>query len=250
MKVQAVLFDMDGVLIDATEWHYEALNQALAFFGYTISRYEHLTTYNGLPTRKKLEMLTVEKGLPQGLHGLINRLKQKFTAQQILRRCTPVFAKEYLVSRLRQDGLLLGVCSNAVRSSVTAMLDNSGLLEHFDVILSNEDVTNSKPDPEIYTTAMRRLAIDPAATVIVEDAPYGIQAARASGAEVLEVASYSEVDYERVRTFIEAVEAETPLSARTPPPFTLHRDAADRHAAGREGEPLPAGGLHLSQAAR
>ena len=76
MKIKAVLFDLDGVLVDATEWHFNALNRALSLFGYTISRYEHLTTYNGLPTRKKLEMLSVEKNFPRGLHSLTNKIKQ------------------------------------------------------------------------------------------------------------------------------------------------------------------------------
>ena len=62
--IKAVVFDMDGVLIDAREWHYEALNKALKLFGYEITRYDHLSTYDGLPTRVKLQMLTVERGLP------------------------------------------------------------------------------------------------------------------------------------------------------------------------------------------
>src|SRR5216684_3361292 len=77
-QVGAILFDLDGVLVDATEWHYEALNRALALFGFTISRYEHLSSYNGLPTLKKLEMLTIEKGLPKQLHSMISRLKQQY----------------------------------------------------------------------------------------------------------------------------------------------------------------------------
>ena len=75
-KVKAVIFDMDGVLIDAKDWHYEALNRALNHFGYNISRYDHLVTFDGLPTRRKLEMLTREQGLPNALHKLINELKQ------------------------------------------------------------------------------------------------------------------------------------------------------------------------------
>ena len=55
MTIKAVLFDMDGVLIDARDWHYEALNKALAIFGMEINRYDHLVTYDGLPTKKKLE---------------------------------------------------------------------------------------------------------------------------------------------------------------------------------------------------
>ena len=87
--IKAVLFDLDGVLIDATEWHYKALNRSLALFGFTISRYDHMATYNGLPTRQKLEMLSVEKGFPRSLHSLVNKIKQKYTREEILRRCTP-----------------------------------------------------------------------------------------------------------------------------------------------------------------
>ena len=66
---------MDGVLIDAKEWHYQSLNRALKLFGLEISRYDHLLTFDGLPTRKKLEMLTVEGGLSEKLHHFINKLK-------------------------------------------------------------------------------------------------------------------------------------------------------------------------------
>ena len=81
-----MLFDLDGVLVDATEWHYEALNRALRLFGFDITRYEHLSDYNGLPTRKKLQMLSVEKGLPAALHDMLNRLKQVYTRDEILTR--------------------------------------------------------------------------------------------------------------------------------------------------------------------
>lgn len=59
--IKAVLFDMDGVLIDAREWHYDALNRALSLFGYTITRQEHENYYDGLPTHVKLKKLTEEK---------------------------------------------------------------------------------------------------------------------------------------------------------------------------------------------
>ena len=73
--IKAVLFDMDGVLIDAKDWHYEALNRALEHFGFAISRESHLSTFDGLPTRAKLQMLTKARGLPERLHEFINSLK-------------------------------------------------------------------------------------------------------------------------------------------------------------------------------
>lgn len=206
MKIKAILFDLDGVLVDATEWHYEALNRALGLFGYGISRYEHLTTYNGLPTRKKLEMLSIEKGLPRGLHDLLNRTKQKYTQEEILTRCTPFFEKEFMINQLKREGYRLGVCSNSIRETVHLMLHASAILKHFDVVYSNEDVAKSKPDPEMYLKACEKLGVAPAETVMVEDAGYGVDSARAAGGKVCVVSGFPEVDYYRIKQFITEVE--------------------------------------------
>jgi beta-phosphoglucomutase len=206
-KIRAVLFDLDGVLVDATEWHYDALNRALGLFGFHIARYEHLTTYNGLPTRRKLEMLSIEKGLPNGLHTTINRIKQKYTREEILRQCVPVFEKEFMVHQLKREGYLLAVCSNSVRESLELMLRASGLLHLFDHLVSNEDVQQAKPHPEMYLTACAKLGVQPAECVIVEDADHGAEAARRAGGHLCRVSGFSEVDYERVQQFINSVEA-------------------------------------------
>ena len=207
-KIEAVIFDLDGVLIDATEWHYEALNRSLGLFGFSISRYEHLAAYNGLPTRKKLQMLSVEKGLPDALHSLINNVKQIHTREEILAHCWPVFEKQYLISRLKREGYRLAVCSNAIQESVELMIRRSGLYEYFDLLISNEDVSKPKPDPEIYLQAFKRMNVVAENTTIVEDSPHGIESAHRSGAWVCQVAGFQEVTYQRVKTFIQQVEQE------------------------------------------
>ena len=73
-KIKAVIFDMDGVLIDAKDWHYDALNKALATFGMEISIHDHLTTYDGLSTNQKLNMLSKIYTLPKSLHSFINEM--------------------------------------------------------------------------------------------------------------------------------------------------------------------------------
>ena len=90
-EIKGIFFDMDGVLIDAKDWHYEALNRALYLFGMTISRDEHLSTFDGLPTRDKLNILTKSRGLPQSLHEFLNNLKQKHTVELAYARCKPLF---------------------------------------------------------------------------------------------------------------------------------------------------------------
>src|SRR5579872_3321725 len=116
--IQAVIFDMDGVLVDAQDWHYEALNRALKLFGYEISRYNHLTTYNGLPTKKKLEMLSIECGLPKELHEFINEMKQVYTMEVIYAKCKPYFAHQYALLKLKSMQYKLALASNSIRSTV------------------------------------------------------------------------------------------------------------------------------------
>lgn len=205
--IKAVLFDMDGVLIDAKEWHYETLNDALAVLGLNISRTEHLAVYDGLPTRKKLEMLSRTRGLSPKLHDFLNTLKQKMTYQVIVEKCRPVFHHEYALGRLKREGKRMVVCSNSVRSTVEAMMQQSNLLKYLDFFLSNQDVGKAKPDPEIYLTAIERLKLKPQECLILEDNDHGIQAARASGAHVMVVGSVNDVTYDRIRSEIAAIEA-------------------------------------------
>ena len=201
-KIKAVLFDMDGVLIDAKDWHYEALNRALGLFGMEISRYDHLVTYDGLPTRRKLEMLTLERGLPAALHRFLNDLKQIYTMEITASRCRPTFHHQYALSKLHESGYRIAVCSNSVRASIDLMMQKSALLKYLDFFLSNQDVVNSKPDPEMYNCAIRRLGLLPQECLIVEDNPNGVAAARASGAFVLEVTTADEVNWSNIQATI------------------------------------------------
>lgn len=207
VEIKAVIFDMDGVLIDAKEWHYDALNRALGLFGMEISRYDHLVTYDGLPTRTKLTMLSMERGLPAALHAFINDMKQVYTTEIIHAKCRPAFFHQFALSRLRTEGYRMAVCSNSVRSTVGLMLDRAELSPFLDFHLSNEDVDRPKPAPDIYCAAMARLGVEPAECVVVEDNPNGIAAARTAGAHVLCVTDVREVNYANIRRFIDAAEA-------------------------------------------
>jgi len=208
MNSKAVIFDMDGVLIDAKEWHYEALNRALGLFGYHINRYEHLVTFDGLPTRHKLAMLTKDRGLPAGLHEVINGLKQKYTMEIVHRECKPLFQHEYALSRLKSRGYKLAVASNSVRNSVEIMMHKSGLDRFLDAMVSNEDVRHAKPDPEIYLMAMELLGVKPEECLVVEDNENGIQSARAAGCQVMIVQDVLDVTDERISRELAALESQ------------------------------------------
>lgn len=205
-KIKAVLFDMDGVLIDAKDWHYEALNKALGLFGVEISRYDHLHTFDGLPTTMKLKMISKRYYLPEELHPFINQMKQMYTVDMIYQNCHPMFNHEYALSKLHQSGYKIAVCSNSVRNTIELMMERAELTPYLDLILSNEDVSKAKPDPEMYQTAIAKFGLKPSECIVVEDNPNGILAGKASGASVLEVATVYEVNYENIVRKIEECE--------------------------------------------
>ncbi len=203
--IKAVIFDMDGVLIDAKDWHYEALNNALVHFGQEINRYEHLVTFDGLPTKKKLEMLTLEGRIPKGLHSFIDQLKQQYTMEIVYSKCKPVFHHQYALSKLKNEGYHLAVCSNSVRKTIEVMMEKSSLAQYLDFFLSNQDVVKGKPDPEIYIKAIQKLGLQPDECLIVEDNENGIKAAKASGGHLLQVNNIYDVTYQNIANKIKSI---------------------------------------------
>lgn len=193
--IKAVIFDMDGVLIEARDWHYDALNRALRLFGMEITRYDHLATFDGLPTKRKLQILSAEGDLPTELHGFINDLKQRYTMEIVHAQCKPRFIHEFALSRLKAGGYRLAVCSNSIRDTIEVMMHKAALIDYLEFIISNEDVTHAKPHPEMYDMAIARMGLSPTECLIVEDNENGIRAARASGAHVMAVADVNEVTY-------------------------------------------------------
>lgn len=206
MKIKAIIFDMDGVLIDAKDWHYESLNKALGLFGHEISRYDHLVTFDGLPTKKKLEMLSLDGGFPKGLHSFVNELKQQYTLDIVYSKCKPIFQHQYALSRLKTSGYMLAVCSNSIRNTIEIMMEKSELAPYLNFIISNQDVKHGKPDPEMYNKAINKLGLNPSECLIVEDNDNGVKAALASGANLLKVENPYDVNYNNIINKINEIE--------------------------------------------
>lgn len=204
-KIKAVIFDMDGVLIEAKDWHYDALNRALSLFGHSISKYDHLITFDGLPTVTKLEMLTLERNLPRKLHDFINDLKQKYTLELVYQNCKPRFDHEYALSNLRAQGYRIGCGSNSVRESIETMLEKSDLMKYMEVVVSAQEVSQPKPSPEMYERIISSFNLNPEECLIIEDNENGIKAARESGAHLLIVKEVDEVNIENITNKINSI---------------------------------------------
>jgi len=186
--IKLIIFDLDGVLVDAKKIHYETLNRALYEIDpyFVITEAEHLSIYDGLKTTQKLEILTKNKGLDKIYYDSIWNKKQSLTLDAIS-ELQPDFRMINIFKELRSMGYQLACCSNSIRRSVLVMLSKIGIIEYMDLILSNEDVKNSKPHPEMYWKTMSMLGYLPEQTLIVEDSPHGLLAASRSRANVLRV---------------------------------------------------------------
>ena len=206
-RIKLIIFDLDGVLINAKQIHYDTLNTALGT-EYEISWAEHLSTYDGLKTNQKLEMLTEKKGLPIELHKKVWDKKQELT----LHKLKEIESSDELIDCMETIvslGYKIAVCSNSIRKTVLTVISKLGIMEYIDLIISNEDVKNSKPHPEMYWKAISAMSSLPEETLIVEDSPYGLLAASRAKAHILRVKNPCEVTWNNIYNKLQEIKMGT-----------------------------------------
>ena len=201
--IKLIIFDLDGVLVDAKEIHYQALNKALSNVDkkYVINREEHISTYDGNTTITKLNLLSQQKGLPYDSHESIWEDKQDITLQMI----NDLDKDERLVEvlkKLNDDGYILCCATNSIRKSAKLQLIRRGFLEHLDFVYSNQDVVNPKPASEIYLKCIIKAEVNTKETIILEDSDLGRDGARQTGAHVLDIENSDDVTYEKIKNYI------------------------------------------------
>jgi beta-phosphoglucomutase len=197
--LQAVIFDADGVLINASEIHFQAFNRALATKGWMITQSEHRTTFNGLPTVKKLEYLTEHRGLPIELHKEILDTKQKLTEEVINDFIQPDPEKIELFDALCSAGFAVAVASNMQQGNLEALLKRLGLQGHLDVVIGHDRVgyQRVKPCPDIYLYSATAMACSMDCTAIVVDGNESLAAAKAADPlDIITVRDHEEVNLE------------------------------------------------------
>lgn len=204
MSKKLICFDLDGVLIDSKNVHYEALNKAISLVDskYLISEEEQKNIYEGLPTKVKLNLLSKNKNLPVFFHDQIARLKQEFTTSMFsdIKVDTDLID---IMSLIKSNNLNLALVSNSIRSTIEMVLSKLGILHYFDFIVSNEDIINTKPHPEMYWKAMSNFGLVPNDTVVFEDSVVGKLSAIDSGAHLIEIKNRKDLNKDKVKQAIE-----------------------------------------------
>ena len=199
--VNAVVFDLDGTLVETRDLHKEALNEALrsvAGAAFVISEDEHQAEYDGLSTAQKLKKLNTAKNLNPELNKAIWARKQELTDAMVSKTVKPDERIVHVIRELKRLGYPVGIASNCIRSSVDLILKCLGIYDLVDLSVSNDDVEFAKPAPDIYLKAAACFGIAPDELLVVEDAPFGWQSALLAGARLLRVTSPADVTVPRL----------------------------------------------------
>ncbi len=217
--INTILFDLDGTLVAAKDWHFEALNEALKHFDFEPIPYDvHLEKYDGLPTREKLAVFGIED---PDMMLKISELKQVKT-QAIIKlniKEDPKIRRE--VAKLWHLGYRMAVCSNAIETTCSLMLWGIGVRDYFWFVISNEAIPEPKPSPLCWQTAMDMFGVVPSQVLILEDSKVGLASAYASGAHVYRVESPEDVVCDDIVAAIEEIDR-----------------APNNHATSRGGKPF------------
>lgn len=205
-----IIFDLDGVLIDSRELHYQSLNDALLSVDskYVITRDEHLSVYDGLNTTSKLKLLSKYKNLPSDYYDIIWERKQSATFE-LIKQFSTDHKLINIFSNLKSQGYLIAVASNSIRETVKLSLLKTGIMEYTDFYITNQDVSNPKPFPEMYWRCMSVLKVLPKDTLIIEDSHIGRQAAIDSGANLLAVENTHDVTWEKINNKLQQMNSQS-----------------------------------------
>ena len=198
-----VIFDLDGVLVDSRDIHYEALNRAIGKEGkeFTITREEHLLRFDGLGTSQKLKLLTELKGLPASSYEKIWNSKQRETIKMLEKIPVNETAIK-IMKQLKEKGWKISVASNAIRETVLTALNSTGTLKYVSYVVSNEDVKHPKPFPEMYWRCMIAMNTIPQNTIVIEDSHVGRAGALSSGAHLYAIKNSEDLDFDDFNRYI------------------------------------------------
>lgn len=201
--IDLVIFDLDGVLVDACEWHRIALNKALKeVSNYEISDEDHYSYFNGIPTRVKLRILLEKNIIKKEDLCNIENLKQIFTKEIINDYAKVRPEKIEVLKYLKDKNIKIACYTNSIKDTADLMLKKTGIFDLFDLIITNQDVINPKPDPEGYLKILELLKIKKSNTIIIEDSQKGFEAAYLSGCKVFKVNNQEQVNIDLFKGFV------------------------------------------------
>jgi len=177
--IKAVIFDMDGVIVDSSHIHIEAEKQTMLKYGIRISCKE-LQKYTGMTAKFMFTDLIKKYKLNTTFEKIFNE-KEKILFRLLEEGTRPTKGVVELIKKLKEENIKLGIASSAHKRLIRYVLEELKITHRFDSIVSSEDITHSKPNPEIFLKSANELSVSPTDCLVIEDAELGVEAAKNAG---------------------------------------------------------------------
>jgi beta-phosphoglucomutase family hydrolase len=181
--IRAVIFDMDGVIVESEHLHIKAEQQTMLKYGVRISA-EELHTYTGTTAEFMFTELIKKYKLNTTFERVFDE-KEEFMFKLLEKETRPTKGVIELLKKLKRKGIKLGIASSSHRKLIEYILRRLNIVRLFDFVVSAEDIANSKPNPEIFLRSARGLRVEPVECLVVEDAKLGVEAAKNAGMRVV-----------------------------------------------------------------
>ena len=178
--IKAVIFDMDGVLMNSEDIHYEVERNILKRFNVDFQMEEHVK-YVGQRTADLWKGVCVDHSLDVEPELLAKEDNANYMQELKKGEFEPVRGIPQLIDHLEENGIRMIVASSATRSNIDIVMNKFGIVDRFEGYASGQDVQRAKPNPDIFLLAAEKLGLDPADCLVIEDAKHGVEAAKAAG---------------------------------------------------------------------
>ncbi len=178
--IDALIFDMDGTLVDSMPYHEKAWELMFPELGVTVDRFEFFTWSAGL-TNKEIFPRLLGRDLSPAELGVLAGRKEALYRDCYRQHMKVMPGAIELLTRARVQGVKTALGTAAPPENIDLVIGGMNLHEHFPVIVGGGDVKNGKPDPEIFLRCAEKMSIEPARCIVFEDTPAGIEAAYRAG---------------------------------------------------------------------
>jgi len=214
-SVKAIIFDMDGVIVDSEFYQFQAFKFALARVGFNLTEEYFISNMVGRKSHDSVSEILNKENIKESLDELIERKRKKYR-ELISSNLKAMPGAKKLINQLKNNGFILALASSSATIHIDIVLNGLGIKNQFDVIVSGEQVKIGKPNPDIFLITAKKLNTLPDNCLVIEDTSTGVEAAKAAGMKCIAVPNHftKKQDFSKADLLVESLEKVNSVTIR------------------------------------